>query len=78
MRTTRPLSQITKGFLSLQHRVAELSGGAVHSKQALSRESWIANHGLAFQFKEQLVRMAAVLGPLLAGPVGDLLIRFKG
>ena len=36
------------------------------------REKMLKDQGLTFSFRESLPRVAAILGPLLAGPIGDL------
>jgi hypothetical protein len=42
------------------------------------REEWLKAHGLAFPLKEQLTRIAALISPLLAGPIAELLSLLKG
>jgi hypothetical protein len=37
------------------------------------REKWMQNRGLALSTSEYLPRVAALLAPLLAGPIGDLI-----
>jgi hypothetical protein len=39
------------------------------------RDEWLKKQGLSLSFSEQLPRFAAILAPLLAGPVGDLIGR---
>lgn len=39
------------------------------------REQWLKDNGLSVSFTEHLPRIAAILGPLLAGPLGDLVSR---
>lgn len=39
------------------------------------REEWMREQGLSASFSHHLPRVAAILGPLLAGPLGDLLGR---
>lgn len=41
-------------------------------------EEWMRAHGLSFPLKEHLTRIAALLSPLLAGPVSELLSFLKG
>jgi hypothetical protein len=38
-------------------------------------EAWLASHGMGLSFFQFLPRVLALLGPLLAGPLGELLIR---
>lgn len=38
------------------------------------REEWLKARGLTFPFKEHLKQVAAVLSPMLAGPVSELLV----
>jgi hypothetical protein len=40
-----------------------------------ARDEWLKKQGLLLSFSEQLPRFAAILAPLLAGPVGDLIGR---
>src|ERR1044072_5854594 len=47
-------------------------------KKKFDREEWMKSRGLAFPFKEQLTRIAALISPLLAGPVAELLSFVKG
>lgn len=47
-------------------------------KKGFDRDEWLKAHGLAFPLKEQLARVAALLSPLLAGPVSELLSLLKG
>jgi hypothetical protein len=37
------------------------------------RAKWLQDHGLTLSFSEQLPRVAALLAPLLAGPIGDII-----
>ena len=39
------------------------------------QEDWLKKQGLAFSFSEYLPRLAAILGPLLAGPLADIIGR---
>jgi hypothetical protein len=36
-------------------------------------ERWLKSHGLMLSFPQYLPRVIALLGPLLAGPLGELL-----
>ncbi len=38
-----------------------------------AHKDWMEQHGLSFVLKDQLPKMAAILSPLLAGPIGQLL-----
>ena len=42
-------------------------------KEEAKVEEALKTHGLAFSFTESLPRILAILGPVIAGPVGDLL-----
>jgi hypothetical protein len=70
--------------LVLQNRVRGLARLAVQREKAvpeagldvpLTKEQteWIAQHDLALPLKEQLPKIVAILSPMLAGPVGQLL-----
>ncbi|HKQ52598.1 MAG TPA: hypothetical protein VJT74_09530, partial [Pyrinomonadaceae bacterium] len=50
-----------------------LTWAAMTEKQ----EAWIKSHGLIHPFKEQMPKAIAILSPLLAGPIGELLNFFK-
>jgi hypothetical protein len=52
--------------------------GVEPKKKAPDREEWLKSRGLSFPLKENLGRIAAILSPLLAGPVSDLLLFLKG
>jgi hypothetical protein len=41
------------------------------------QSQWLNSRGLMFPFKEQIPKVIAVLSPLLAGPIGELLNIFK-
>lgn len=41
-------------------------------KKQPGREEWLKSYGLAFPLQENLARVAAILAPLLAGPVSEL------
>jgi membrane protein DedA with SNARE-associated domain len=38
-----------------------------------AREDWLKKHGLAISVADYIPRVLALLGPLLAGPIGELL-----
>lgn len=38
-------------------------------------QAWMASHGMALTLPQSLPRLLALLAPLLAGPLGDLLVR---
>jgi hypothetical protein len=42
------------------------------------REKWLRSEGLLMSHSEYLPRVVAILAPLLAGPLGDLLGRMAG
>ena len=42
-----------------------------------NEDDWMKARGLTFPLKEQLPRIAAILSPLLAGPISELLVFFK-
>lgn len=46
-------------------------------REAPAREEWMKARGLSFPLKEHLGRIAAILSPLLAGPVAELLLLLK-
>ena len=54
------------------------SGDKSGDKPTSGREEWMKEHGLSFPLKDHLGRVAAILSPLLAGPLGDLLSFVKG
>jgi uncharacterized membrane protein YciS (DUF1049 family) len=77
--------------LLLQQRANALSRFAVKSDErgvaatadeqadeiAGKREAWLKNRALVFPFKEQVPKVIAILSPLLAGPVAEVLNFFK-
>lgn len=56
----------------LRHRADLLSGLPQEEEE---KEKELQNHNLSFSFMQSLPRIAAILGPLLAGPVGELFSR---
>jgi hypothetical protein len=52
---------------------AEEQGVGVAARQ----EAWLRSRNLIFPFKEQLPKVIAILSPLLAGPLGEVLNFFK-
>lgn len=63
--------------LVLSRRARELAG-VVGYETLPQRDEWLKAQGLADSFAEHLPRVAAILGPLLAGPLGGLLGRLAG
>lgn len=59
-------------FLVLRGRAARLADGRMPPP---AREKWLKERGLSFSFSEYVPRIVAILGPLLAGPLGELLGR---
>lgn len=65
----------------LQRRGEDLAATAVGDKRkekdsyvlTKAHKDWMEQHGLSFVLKDQLPKMAAILSPLLAGPIGQLL-----
>ncbi|HVF68619.1 MAG TPA: hypothetical protein VM914_13200 [Pyrinomonadaceae bacterium] len=55
--------------LILRGRAAALAGKRLPMPQ---REEWLRSRGLSVSFSEYLPRVVAILGPFLAGPLGDL------
>lgn len=67
--------------LFLQRRAHALSRLAASSEQKVGdapwQDEWLNSKHLIFPFKEQLPRVIAILSPLLAGPLGELLNFFR-
>lgn len=61
-------------FLILRSRAIALADPGLTPE---AREKWLKERGLSVSFTEHLPRVAAILGPLLAGPLGDLLGRLS-
>jgi hypothetical protein len=47
-------------------------------RKRTKRDEWLRAHDLSFPYKEHLTRVLALLSPLLAGPVSELLSLLKG
>jgi hypothetical protein len=60
--------------LVLRRRAEALVGRRLAPQE---REEWLKTRGLSASLSEYLPRLAAILGPLLAGPLGDLLGRLS-
>lgn len=56
--------------LILQSRVKQLAA----SEAPDDPNSWLTNNGFSLSFSQYLPRIVALLGPMLAGPLGELLI----
>ena len=57
-------------LLVLQGRAEALAGARLPAPQ---KEEWLRKRGLAASLSEHLPRVVAILGPFLAGPLGDLI-----
>ena len=57
--------------LVLQSRVKQLAAREAPNDP----ETWLTENGFSLSFSQYLPRIVALLGPMLAGPLGDLLIR---
>lgn len=57
--------------LLLRYRARQLATAQPPEEQ----ESWLQKHGLTLSFTDYLPRILAILGPLMAGPIGELLGR---
>jgi hypothetical protein len=66
------LSRLATGTEKRDHD--EMSSDHVSTKE---ETEWMEKHGLRFLLREQLPKIAAILSPLLAGPIGQLLNFFK-
>lgn len=60
--------------LILRRRADTLAG---LPEQSLDKEKLLKDYNLTFSFTESLPRLLAILGPLLAGPIGELLSRLS-
>jgi hypothetical protein len=59
-------------FIILRSRAVALADPRMAPK---AREDWLKENGLSVSFTEHLPRVAAILGPLIVGPLGELLGR---
>ncbi|MBD0325044.1 MAG: hypothetical protein ICV68_01355, partial [Pyrinomonadaceae bacterium] len=62
-------------FLILRSRACKLITGAEYST-APAREKWLQERGLVISVASYVPRIVALLAPLLAGPLGDTVLRF--
>jgi hypothetical protein len=62
--------------LMLSNRALELAAG--NYKTLPQRDEWLKTEGLSDSFAEHLPRAAAILAPLLVGPLGDALGKLAG
>lgn len=59
--------------LVLRGRAHRLAAEVTGEGPTPAREKWLQERGLAFSLAEHLPRVAALLAPLLAGPIGELI-----
>jgi hypothetical protein len=59
-------------FIILRSRAVSLADPHMTPK---AREDWLKENGLSVSFTEHLPKVAAILGPLIVGPLGELLGR---
>ncbi|MCA1642670.1 MAG: hypothetical protein LC785_12145 [Acidobacteria bacterium] len=59
--------------LVLDGRAAALARRVLPQMGKKEREEWLRARGLSSSFSEHLPRIVAILGPFLAGPLGDLI-----